>query len=551
MPHLVSNIRVRLLLVVTGLAGIVAGSPVAAAEAGAGQPFSLKLRQRVETKAGSGLYQTVLTPETWNPAETAVIVCDVWDSHHCLNAVRRVQEMAPRMNQLLIRARQQGAFIIHAPSDCMAAYQNHPARRRAQTAPKAPNLPADISSWCQRIPAEEKGQYPIDQSDGGEDDDLQEHAKWAEELRGLGRNPRAPWKSQIDVLQIHDQDAISDSGVEVWNMLEERRIRNVIIFGVHTNMCVLGRPFGLRQMAKNGKHVVLIRDLTDTMYNPLRPPHVSHFSGTDLIVEHIEKFVCPTITSDQLLGGSVFRFSKDRRPHLVAMMSEPEYNTAHTLTAFARQFLQRDFRLSFIYGDLKELNGLPGLEVLNEADLAVVSVRRRALPNEQLEVWRRFVAAGKPVVGIRTASHAFSSGAAPAGQADWPEFDRDILGGNYHGHHGNKGTEGPFTTTWVVAEAAAHPILKGVPAAEYRTQSWLYKTSPLGAKTRTLMLGRVGDRLPQEPVSWTNTHVGGGRVFYTSLGHQDDFTLPAFRRLLFNGIYWAAGLEVPESLPTP
>ena len=79
-------------------------------------------------------------------------------------------------------------------------------------------------------------------------------------------------------------------------------------------MCVLGRPFGLRQMAKNGKKVVLVRDLTDTMYNPKRWPYVSHFAGTDLIVAHIERYVCPTITSDQLLGGKPFRFNNDKRP---------------------------------------------------------------------------------------------------------------------------------------------------------------------------------------------------------------------------------------------
>src|SRR5437899_1248265 len=81
--------------------------------------------------------------------------------------------------------------------------------------------------------------------------------------------------------------------------------------GVHANMCVLGRPFGLRQMAQNGKHVVLMRDMTDTMYNPSRWPYVGHFHGTELVVEHIEKFVCPTITSDQVLGGKSFHFKGD------------------------------------------------------------------------------------------------------------------------------------------------------------------------------------------------------------------------------------------------
>jgi len=80
---------------------------------------------------------------------------------------------------------------------------------------------------------------------------------------------------------------------------------------VHTNMCVLGRPFGLRQMVKNGKNAVLVRDMTDTMYNPRSAPFVTHFRGTELIIEHIEKFVCPTITSDQLIGGKVFRFKGD------------------------------------------------------------------------------------------------------------------------------------------------------------------------------------------------------------------------------------------------
>ncbi len=74
---------------------------------------------------------------------------------------------------------------------------------------------------------------------------------------------------------------------------------------------MLGRPFGLRQMAKNGKNVVLMRDMTDTMYNPKAAPYVNHFAGTRLIVEHIEKYVCPTITSDQIIGGKPFRFKGD------------------------------------------------------------------------------------------------------------------------------------------------------------------------------------------------------------------------------------------------
>ncbi|HVK14591.1 MAG TPA: protein-signal peptide and transmembrane prediction [Gemmataceae bacterium] len=271
--------------------------------------FSLNLRSRPEK---DGKHEVATRAEKWPAKETAVIVCDVWDAHHCLNAVRREEEMLPRMEEFLKTARAKGALIIHAPSGCMDAYKDHPARKRARSAPKAKELPKDIEKWCYKIPAEEKGKYPIDQTDGGEDDYPKEHAEWHAKLAAMGRNPKAPWKSQHAGITIANDDAISDSGVEIWSLLAERKIDRVMLVGVHTNMCVLGRPFGLRQMAKNGKNVVLVRDLTDTMYNPKMPPHVSHFEGTRLIVEHIEKYVCPTITSVQLLGGAEFKFKWDR-----------------------------------------------------------------------------------------------------------------------------------------------------------------------------------------------------------------------------------------------
>jgi hypothetical protein len=89
-----------------------------------------------------------------------------------------------------------------------------------------------------------------------------------------------------------------------------------------------------------------------------------------------------------------------------------------------------------------------------------------------------------------------------------------------------------------------HPILAGVPSDEFRVPSWLYKTEPLSASARPLMLGRVQGHAEKQPVAWTNTHSGGGRVFYTSLGHPADFTLKPFCVLLRNGIRWAAGYPV-------
>jgi nicotinamidase-related amidase len=275
-------------------------------------PLALRLRSRVEERATPGSFSAVEKAESWDPKQTAIIVCDMWDLHHCLNAVKRETEMAPTMDRVLKSARDKGAVIIHAPSECMATYKDHPARKRALETPKSKTLPQQIGTWCYKIPPEEKGVYPIDQTDGGEDDDPAEHKEWASKLAAMGRNPKLPWKSQTDLLTIDPaRDYISDNGEEVWSILEARGVKNIVLMGVHLNMCVLGRPFGLRQMAKNGRHVVLMRDMTDTMYNPAMPPRVSHFGGTELMIEHVEKYVCPTITSDQFLGGTPFRFKDD------------------------------------------------------------------------------------------------------------------------------------------------------------------------------------------------------------------------------------------------
>lgn len=285
------------------LASLLASSASSASSA-AETPLPLALRSR--SPAGAARVEK----ESWLPSRTAIIVCDMWDLHHCRNAVVREGEMAPRMNEVLEKARAAGALIIHAPSGCMKPYEGTPARERAKSAPTAARIPDRIGEWCRQIPAEEAAVYPIDQSDGGEDDDPGEHAEWAAELAAKGLNPKAPWTRQIDVLRIdQEKDAISDSGAEIWNLLESRGIDQVVLMGVHVNMCVAGRPFGLRQMAKNGKRVVLMRDLTDAMYNPRRWPFVSHVRGTELFIEHVEKRICPTITSDQILGdGKVFAF---------------------------------------------------------------------------------------------------------------------------------------------------------------------------------------------------------------------------------------------------
>jgi nicotinamidase-related amidase/type 1 glutamine amidotransferase len=504
--------------------------------------LSVILRDRVPSGSGADVFHVRERPQKWDPAKTAIIICDMWDLHHCKRAVDRLREMAPRMNEVITKARAQGVLIIHAPSSCMEAYKDSPMRKRAMAAPVAKNLPKDIAKWCSRIPPEEKGRYPIDQDDGGEDDEPAEHAAWAGKLTAMGRDPKAPWKSEVDLLTMDERDAVSDSGVEIWNLLEDRRIDNVILMGVHTNMCVLGRPFGLRQLAKNGKNVVLMRDMTDTMYNPARWPFVGHFRGTDLIVEHVEKLVCPTITSDLVIGGQPFHFKNDVHSRVVMAISEDEYQTERTLPEFVRDMMQDRLGVDtkILIGDDKPPHDVPGVAAaLDNADLLLVSMRRRSMPAAELQAIRKFIAAGKPVVGIRTASHAFDAkGKLTDGRAVWPEFGSEILGCNYTGHY----EPDAKTTVKAVEESAKHPILTGV-RLPLTGHGSLYKVSPLAKTATPLLTGSIPNQ-PAEPVAWVN-EIGRSRVFYTSLGAPDDFQSAAFRRLLANAILWALDQPIP------
>jgi nicotinamidase-related amidase len=267
-----------------------------AAEPAAEHTVVLHTRNRVESPKGSGKFEVAEKEVRWDGRKTAVVICDMWDQHWCKGATARVAEMAARMNDLITAARRKGVLIIHCPSGTLAAYKDTPQRKLAQAAPPVkPKVP--LKGWC-NLDRSREPPLPIDDSDGGCDDQPQ-------------CKTYSAWKKQIGTLKIEPGDAITDSA-EAYNLMQERGIDNLIIMGVHLNMCVLGRPFGIRQMVYQGKNVVLARDMTDTMYNSRRAPNVSHFRGTDLVIEHVEKYWCPTITSCDFLGGEPFRFKGDK-----------------------------------------------------------------------------------------------------------------------------------------------------------------------------------------------------------------------------------------------
>ena len=241
-------------------------------------------RTQIQTEQGS--WKNNFEKIVWEPEETAIIICDMWDKHWCEGATRRVAEMAPRMNEVIQSGRGKGITIIHAPSGTMDFYTGYPQRVKIKMAPY--DLSSDkIKDWYYPDP-EKESELPIDDSDGGCDS-----------------NPEPEnvvvWTRQIQDLEIADKDGISDSGREINNYLIAGGIKNIILMGVHINMCVLGRPFGIRAQISQGRNVIVVRDLTDSMYNPEMPPYVKHDEGTRLVIKHIEKYWCPSIESNDLM----------------------------------------------------------------------------------------------------------------------------------------------------------------------------------------------------------------------------------------------------------
>ena len=255
------------------LLGTLGAAGLAAAAKSSNRVLRLPLRTRVEAFKGSGVWEEVHFEKEFPVAETSVLICDMWDNHWCSGAARRVGGLVKVMDPVLTQARAGGVQIIHAPSEVMAFYKDYPQRQRMLALAKvAP--PAECNLTDPPLPLEH-----------GCDTGEKFFKAWTREHAGLHIGP---------------DDVISDDGAEIYSFLKKQGIGNLLVMGVHTNVCVLKRSFAIRQMSKWGIRCVLIRDLTDTMYDPKTPPHVAHERGTELVVQHIEKYWCPTSLSAEL-----------------------------------------------------------------------------------------------------------------------------------------------------------------------------------------------------------------------------------------------------------
>lgn len=251
-----------------------------------------------------------------------------------------------------------------------------------------------------------------------------------------------------------------------------------------------------------------------------------------------------------------------KTPHLVFITGDHEYSSERTMPLLAKGLEKNyGFRTTVLFAtnekgerDESYEKNIPGLEALTNADLAVFFLRWRLLPAEQVKRIEDYLKSGKPAVGLRTTSHAFHY---PKGDAleKWNSFGELAFGtppgwgAAGHTHYGHNSS----TDVFISPAAAGNPILKGI-ATNFHVRSWLYRVAPdfpPTNATRLLIGSAVNPDKPAitNPVAWTWTNRFGGRAFFTTMGHPEDFTVEPFQRVVVNGIHWALGKPVPEKFP--
>lgn len=261
--------------------------------------------------------------------------------------------------------------------------------------------------------------------------------------------------------------------------------------------------------------------------------------------------------------------------HVVLVSGDEEYRSEEALPQLAKILSQRHgFKCTVLFainpddGTIRpdRNDNIPGLEALDTADLAIFALRWRDLPDDQMKHIARYVESGKPMIGLRTATHSFhlkKSQTYAKYSYNNKEFDggfgRQVLGEtwiNHHGKHGVQSTRGVFAPG-----AESHPIMKGIRSGEIWGPTDVYTVKlPLPGDSKPLVLGQVLQGMqpsdqalegakndPMMPVAWVKSYNAAAgkpaRVFTTTMGAAEDFSNDAFRRMIVNACYWTMGLE--------
>jgi type 1 glutamine amidotransferase len=192
--------------------------------------------------------------------------------------------------------------------------------------------------------------------------------------------------------------------------------------------------------------------------------------------------------------------------------------------------------------DGREFYEFSGFERPDDVDVLILYTRFRRLSDRQMKFLLDYVAAGRPVVGLRTSTHSFAFPSESPWHAWNQDFGNLLFGTPWRYHHGHSAS----TDVRILPKKEGHPLLRGVEDF-FHVRSWLYHVLPLPDSCDAYLTGRAVDSEIMDPalsmdnpVAWTN-NCNGGRVFYTSLGHPEDFRCSSFRNLVMNGIRWAGG----------
>lgn len=281
--------------------------------------------------------------------------------------------------------------------------------------------------------------------------------------------------------------------------------------------------------------------------------------------------------SHAISAGIVFEGSRGpgSGKHIVLISGDEEYRSEEAFPQLAKILANRHGFTCTVLFAIDPANGsvnpninnnIPGLEVLRKADLMIIMTRWRDLPDDQMAHLERYVESGRPIIGIRTATHAFRLKTSPTyrrwsdNSTEWDGgFGRQVLGETWVSHHGQHGKQ---STRAVFAPGAeTHPILRGIRTGEIWGPTDVYTVRlPQPTGIQALLLGEVltgmePDSAPLEgirndpmmPVAWVKnyrTQAGqSARVFTTTMGSAQDMANEAFRRMLVNAVYWSVGLE--------
>lgn len=262
--------------------------------------------------------------------------------------------------------------------------------------------------------------------------------------------------------------------------------------------------------------------------------------------------------------------------HIVLVSGDEEYRSEEALPQLGKILsVRHGFTCTVLFAidpesgeiDPNNRRNIPGLEALADADLMIIATRFRDLPDEQMKHIDEYVRAGKPIVGMRTATHAFNIQSSDTYKHyTWNAkgeheggFGRQILGETWIAHHGQHSREG--TGGVVAPEAEGRPVVRGLEGAQIWGPTDVYRVRlPLPEGCEPVVLGQVLDGMtpdakpvtnekndPMMPISWVSTYEGEdgsrGRVFTTTMGASTDLVAEGSRRMLINGVYWALGME--------